>query len=1234
MSHHWMACCVCCAVIRWISTALRHLAVLVDLRERTNADIETLCALLGDLDGDGALGAGEDPKEPASLFDRIFNGDPARLSKRFVPSGAAFLPIAYVSWGTLTVSGDLLSDIGDNQEFRDRVRKALALSARDLNTVITRFRDRASARGRVSLLVSVDSRALSILHRVTKLAELTELTPVDLLRLVDVLEKDSGFKTLNAFDVLVHQNIASGDLFQILETGTTDERAWLIQNLIAISAWAKVAGLDIETLESIAATPDENSSAQQAMLRATAQALHEAFLPNALAPELLKPSGIEPRSAGIAIRFVSEPARGLVSPADPRLLTWNEPVARQAAAAWLAQLRAVTVTDLQSLKLGEDLARYLQSLLIRRGVLDANGTLLEERLPAHPEDVTLEPENGMRFDQIFGFLHDLYRDAVANAPAPADTKTASSDLGAGDFIDIAPDEAPTPIAAADETTDNAVEDDTPPAPLDELTADLAAGDVAPDAPDDEEHLNEDVTQPATPVDPHARIELQLHESDLIDLGFDEAETDEWIDRLVALRLIDGSGSVTHPWIFSDTENLPHLRTAWGLDEARAEIVAVLSRQRDGWQNAPLRLPTDLWAELPFSESEIEALEQNLTLNGHIDAQRRIVDKHALGQHTPDTFNLSLQFLRHHRAILATCQRYIAAQRERALRVGLEELRQFADAFIARDIHRALAADLDDDSRLRPEVRAVIESDQPAIDLGPNYAPEQQQRVWTLLQQVEAEASPYLLTDGALGMIGLSGDDAATVLSTLVSGGHLQSDRTLSAEQTAHFLALNNVQGFRVPGFEDYTRDIYLLLHDVARATDAATQALIEALKRIAGAQSQAVMSALGSQVELKPEVAASIVRPLLRDEPRLVAMLLEPVLRAMRETGLAEAPRDRVFCDTLRQLAAFAGFARKLRMNSRQITAAFQDQNLVEKFPEPINLPPGIDGIDVLWPGFGGGPADAAGFTARDFIDLQTLIETLVLPGRPVDRWLTEQLSTATRAAFADEGVDLAAFTDLLRRDLNRVLRGPLVYDPARFADIALRARTKRLLGAATQSTDTQALNRLLIEDAYPRHLVRHEVYLFRGARYWVYDANSLTLNESALPLTAFCPDLADASAIDALYTLPGGEHWLLAAGRAWRRGPADALWSEAAQKTARIFGRVRNRFEDPEHIDAALLDTDGRGYLFSGDQVIRYTGWPADTVDEGFPRHITPSGLDTLGFAQLPAGWEKRDRCRPVPQG
>ncbi|MGA2411667.1 MAG: Tc toxin subunit A, partial [Candidatus Binataceae bacterium] len=541
--------------------ALRTLAVLVDLRERTGAAIEVLCCLFGELGGSAALGAGNDPAQPASLFDRVFNGAAAGLARRYVPSGAEYVPQAYSGWQTLAATGDLLADEGANQELRVRIQSSLGISARDLSAVVTCFRDRAAVRGRATIFSAsapVDSRVLSALYRVARLAEFAGVPPVDLLRLAGVLEEDPSVRTLNAFDIFHHEDVPQLDPFEVLETGTIEARFWLIQNLVAIGAWASSAGLAPEDLEAAAVVPTAAAQEQNSELLATAQALLEAFLPVSLKAESLESDAISPRAARVALAIVRDPARRLVAPADDRLVTLDDGQSREAAYAALGRLGVVSVEDLESLGLGEEVAPYLRSLLVRRGVLDTTGVLRDGGLPARAEALVLEPDGSARFAQIFAFLHDLY------------------------------------IATAEESAESAGEDG---ASGQQFQADSGEED-----------------------DPSQEVELQLFPSDLIKLGFEVSEADEWIERLTFLGMLDASGTVLNSSAFADPANRGDLRISVGLDTYRAEIYAWLAARCDRWLGARLTLPDGIWDGLPLSLAELEALEQNLAFNGYIDAE--------------------------------------------------------------------------------------------------------------------------------------------------------------------------------------------------------------------------------------------------------------------------------------------------------------------------------------------------------------------------------------------------------------------------------------------------------------------------------------------------------------------------------------------------------------------------------------------------------------------------------------
>lgn len=77
-----------------------------------------------------------------------------------------------------------------------------------------------------------------------------------------------------------------------------------------------------------------------------------------------------------------------------------------------------------------------------------------------------------------------------------------------------------------------------------------------------------------------------------------------------------------------------------------------------------------------------------------------------------------------------------------------------------------------------------------------------------------------------------------------------------------------------------------------------------------------------------------------------------------------------------------------------------------------------------------------------------------------------DPVSVFLRGRLQDPGKTLV-------KDLNQVIAGPSIYDPARFQGIALRAETEQLLKQNPHGQQLARLNKLLLEDAYPAELAK-----------------------------------------------------------------------------------------------------------------------------------------------------------------
>ena len=109
-----------------------------------------------------------------------------------------------------------------------------------------------------------------------------------------------------------------------------------------------------------------------------------------------------------------------------------------------------------------------------------------------------------------------------------------------------------------------------------------------------------------------------------------------------------------------------------------------------------------------------------------------------------------------------------------------------------------------------------------------------------------------------------------------------------------------------------------------------------------------------------------------------------------------------------------------------------------------------------------------------DILDLPTLAARLASPPDQdgVSQYLGTRLAASTSSLLSGYGGGIdPALRQALTDDLNRVLASELLYDPDRYASVALSIPTLSLLAGLPQGEALIHLNRLLLEDAYPTEL-------------------------------------------------------------------------------------------------------------------------------------------------------------------
>jgi MFS family permease len=128
-------------------------------------------------------------------------------------------------------------------------------------------------------------------------------------------------------------------------------------------------------------------------------------------------------------------------------------------------------------------------------------------------------------------------------------------------------------------------------------------------------------------------------------------------------------------------------------------------------------------------------------------------------------------------------------------------------------------------------------------------------------------------------------------------------------------------------------------------------------------------------------------------------------------------------------------------------------------------------------------------FSGADIKDVPAFLNRLQAdpnPGtRPVSQYLWEQVSSRSKLLFRDSAPEASGSrTAALDRELNRILQAGPLYDQqskARFGGVALSAATRLVAEAdpanarASRVTQSQLLNRLLLEDTYPEFIEKSD---------------------------------------------------------------------------------------------------------------------------------------------------------------
>ncbi|HYW44316.1 MAG TPA: DUF1080 domain-containing protein [Bryobacteraceae bacterium] len=118
----------------------------------------------------------------------------------------------------------------------------------------------------------------------------------------------------------------------------------------------------------------------------------------------------------------------------------------------------------------------------------------------------------------------------------------------------------------------------------------------------------------------------------------------------------------------------------------------------------------------------------------------------------------------------------------------------------------------------------------------------------------------------------------------------------------------------------------------------------------------------------------------------------------------------------------------------------------------------------------------ATSLSSGDITDPAAFAAKLANGSDAISVYLRARLEDSVKAdlaAYSASSANAKAVISALVKDLNQVISGPPIYDTARFSSVVLRPATAQLLQRNLSGQQMARLNRLLLEDAYPRELAR-----------------------------------------------------------------------------------------------------------------------------------------------------------------
>ncbi len=435
------------------------------------------------------------------------------------------------------------------------------------------------------------------------------------------------------------------------------------------------------------------------------------------------------------------------------------------------------------------------------------------------------------------------------------------------------------------------------------------------------------------------------------LKLNPARQAELYDNLIFNGYIDVEGTVLQPAFFVKKENIEKFEPNAKIDHHSEQVYELIQNNIARFNTESCKLNATVFADIPLKEIDLNDLIENLRFNEYIDENNVFVNKSELLDCKVEDFKLALVYYPHRHNILEQLKQVIKDFKAGFFTLTKDMLFEVADEIVAERIFNEVQQNyLQTDFFAEESIRFFSdEANVASFDLGQYFDSHTTGVVFRVIKKMIEVAEKFRVNVHDLFDLDFDEDEILDVLELLWKDGFLRPNGTMMADKVAHFLNVNNALDFKIPGFEDFNKDIFFILHNQAKAVDATVTEITQKIIELASAQEKLIFDVFQEGFEIPADQVKLICSHVFNEKEALVETIMLPILRSVNDNNrIVEEPKDKVLNTAWNRIRQFAVLAAKLNLSAAETDVIFRDQNLVGKFPETLQLPIGSNRFDAL----------------------------------------------------------------------------------------------------------------------------------------------------------------------------------------------------------------------------------------------------------------------------------------------